>query len=176
VPWASILENRNNEPEAAVSWLMYWYRNFTNEGRGTLHNAAFGGISNISSPGWHNIPEIERNREVMQLDAGFGALSAVLDLLVYQKGETVYVLPKIHRDWWEFDFNGIAVEGGFLIGAKVQKHQTEEITIKSKFGGKLKLAHGLGEIYLLNDVEMDGTILEKEFVPNEEIVLKRIES
>jgi len=175
VPWASILHNRNNEPEAAVSWLMWWYRNFINEGRGTLHNAAFGGVSNISSPGWHNIPEIERNREVMQLDAGFGALSAVLDLLVYQKRGTVYVLPKIHRDWREFDFEGIVVEGGFVIGAEVKNNRTQHITIKSKFGGKLKLAHGLGEQFLLNNKEESDTILEREFDIGEEIVLTRID-
>jgi len=174
VPWASILHNRNNEPEAAVSWLLYWYRNFTNEGRGTLHNAAFGGISNISSPGWHNISEIDRNREIMQLDAGFGALSAVLDLLVYQKRGVVYVLPKIHRDWRKFDFEGIAVEGGFLIGAKVDKHQTQEITIKSKFGGEIRLSHGLGEKYILNGKEMEGMILQRTFEPGEEVILKRI--
>ena len=172
IPWASILHNRNNEPEAAVSWLLYWYRNFLNEGRGTLHNAAFGGISNISSPGWHDIPEIERNREIMQLDAGFGALSAVLDLLVYQKRGVVYVLPNIHRDWREFDFEGIAVEGGFLIGAKVNSNQTQEITIKSKFGGDLKLSHGLGDKYLLNDTQMDGLILERIFEAGEEVVLR----
>ena len=174
VPWAAILHNRNHEPEAAVSWLLYWYRNFINEGRGTLHNAAFGGISNISSPGWHNIPDIDRNREIMQLDAGFGALSAVLDLLVHQKGETAYVLPKIHRDWWEFDFDGILVEGGFLIGATVKNNMTQQITIKSKFGGSLKLAHGLGDEYLLNDVPTTGLILERDFAKGEEIVLSRL--
>ena len=174
VPWAAILHNRNNEPEAAVSWLIYWYRNFLNEGRGTLHNAAFGGISNISSPGWHNIPEIERNREVMQLDAGFGALSAVLDLLVYQKRGIVYVLPKIHRDWREFDFKGIVAEGGFVIGADVKDNKTQKITIKSKFGGPLKLAHGLGDQYKLNDEEVSGAILEREFIAGEEIILTNL--
>jgi hypothetical protein len=174
VPWAAILHNRNNEPEAAVSWLLYWYRNFLNEGRGTLHNAAFGGVSNISSPGWHNIPEIERNREIMQLDAGFGALSAVLDLLVHQKQDVVYVLPKIHRDWKAFDFEGIAVEGGFLVSAKVADHKTQEITVKSKFGGKLQLAHGLGEKYLLRGIEMSDAILELDFQAGEEVVLKSV--
>jgi alpha-L-fucosidase 2 len=174
VPWASILHNRNSEPEAAVNWLIYWYRNFINEGRGTLHNAAFGGVSNISSPGWHNIPEIERNREVMQLDAGFGALSAVLDLLVHQKQGVVYVLPKIHRDWKAFDFEGIAVEGGFLISAKVADNKTQQIAIKSKFGGELSLAHGMDEKYMLNGIEISDTILELEFQPGEEVVLKRV--
>ncbi len=174
IPWASILHNRNNEPEAAVSWLIYWYRNYLNEGRGTLHNAAFGGVSNISSPGWFNISDIEKNREKMQLDAGFGALSAVIDLLVYQKRGTVYVLPKIHRDWRKFDFQGIVVEGGFVIGADVNENKTQKITIKSKFGGALKLAHGLGEQFLLNDVETSGPILEREFVEGEEIVLSRM--
>jgi alpha-L-fucosidase 2 len=174
VPWASILHNRNEEPEAAVSWLHYWYHNFVNEGRGTLHNAAYGGISNISSPGWHNVVGIENNHEVMQLDAGFGALSAVLDLLVHQKGEVVYVLPKIHRDWKSFDFQGIAVEGGFLIGARVEDSMTIEITVHSKFGGRLKLAHGLGEEFLLNKATQSGKLLEREFEVGEKVTLTRI--
>ncbi len=174
VPWASILHNRNNEPDAAISWLVYWYRNFLNEGRGTLHDAAFGGISNISSPGWFNIPEIEKNREKMQLDAGFGALSAVIDLLVYQKRGIVYVLPKIPHNWRKIDFKGIAVEGGFLIGADVANHQTQQITIKSKFGGMLNLAHGLGDKYLINNEEITGDVLEKMFVKDEEVVLQRL--
>ncbi|MCG8309741.1 MAG: hypothetical protein MI975_20265 [Cytophagales bacterium] len=175
VPWASILHNRNMEPEAAVSWLIYWYRNFLNEGRGSLHDAAFRGMSNISSPGWHNITEIDGNREKMQLDASFGALSAVLDLLVYQKRGVVYVLPKIHRDWYEFDFDGIVVEGGFVIGADVKENKTQIITVKSKFGGKLRLAHGLGAQYKLNGQPASGTVLEREFKAGEEIALSRIE-
>lgn len=155
---------------------MYWYRNFLNEGRGSLHDAAFRGMSNISSPGWHNISEIERNREKMQLDASFGALSAVLDLLVYNKRGVVYVLPKIHRDWHEFDFKGVVVEGGFVIGADVKENKAEIITVKSKFGGKLRLAHGLGENYKLDDQETSGEILEKEFEAGEEIILTRIGS
>jgi len=174
VPWASILHNRNHEPEAAVSWLVYWYRNYLNEGRGSLHDAAFQGMSNISSPGWHNVSEIDRNREKMQLDAGFGALSAVIDLLVYQKRGTVYVLPKIHRDWWEFDFEGIVVEGGFVIGAIVKDKKTQSISARSKFGGKLKLAHGLGAEFMLDDQKIAGDILEREFKVGEEIVLSRL--
>lgn len=174
VPWASILHNRNNEPEAAVSWLLYWYRNYLNEGRGTLHDAAFRGMSNISSQGWHNVPDIDNNREKMQLDAGFGALSAVLDLLVYQKRGTVYVLPKIHRDWRGFDFEGIMVEGGFAIGAEVKENKTQKVSIRSNFGGKLKLAHGLGEVFSLDGEERSGVILEREFAKGEEIILTRI--
>ena len=173
VPWASILHNRNNEPEAAVSWLLYWYRNYLNEGRGTLHDAAFRGMSNIVSD-WHNVLDIDQNREKMQLDAGFGALSAVIDLLVYQKRGTVYVLPKIHRDWQEFDFEGIMVEGGFAIGAVVKENKTQSISIKSKYGGKIKLAHGLGSQFLLGDVLESGDILEREFAIDEEVVLTRV--
>ena len=173
VPWASILHNRNNEPEAAVSWLLYWYRNYLNEGRGTLHDAAFRGMSNIVSD-WHNVLDIDQNREKMQLDAGFGALSAVIDLLVYQKRGTVYVLPNIHRDWQEFDFEGIIVEGGFAIGAVVKENKTQSISIKSKYGGKIKLAHGLGSQFLLGDVLESGDILEREFAFSEEVVLTRV--
>jgi hypothetical protein len=174
VPWASILHNRNMQPEAAVSWLKYWYWNFVNEGRGTLHDAAFGGISNISSPGWHNIEDISRNREKMQLDAGFGALSAILDLLVHNNQGTIYVLRKIHRDWTEFDFDGIAVEGAFLIGARVKGGKTQEVSITSKVGGAIKVAHGLGERFLLNGEETEGVLLERDFVEGEKVILSRI--
>ena len=66
----------------------------------------------------------------MQLDAGFGALSAVIDLLVYQKKGTVYVLPKIHRDWKELDFDGIAVLSDKAVTTEIFLNQLVQIPVK----------------------------------------------
>ena len=171
VPWASILHNRFGEPESSVSWLHYWKENFTNEGRGTLHDAAFRGMSNISSPGWHRIADISRNREIMQLDAGFGALSAVFDLLVHEKNGIVHVLPAIHRDWQEFSFEGILVPGGFRIGAVVEGGKTRKVAVHSVYGGRLRLSHGLGERYKIGELVREGSIFDHSFDVDEVLEL-----
>jgi hypothetical protein len=44
---------------------------------------------------------------------------------------------------------------------------------KMKMLNGMKLAHGLGEKYSLNDQEMEGLILERSFEPGEEIILRR---
>jgi hypothetical protein len=172
VPWASILHNRFHGAEAAVAWLHYWRENFVNEGRGTLHNAAHGGVSNISSLGWHHTSAIENNREVMQLDAGFGALSAALDLLVHTTRGTVYVLPDIHRDWKNIEFEGILAEGGFLIDARVRDGKTKYIRVTSQFGGPIRLKHGLGDQYLLNDEAHEGAIFTRTMNAGESMLLR----
>jgi alpha-L-fucosidase 2 len=173
VPWASTLLSRVNNPDGAVSWLHYWKDNFTNEGRGTLHNAAFKGQSLISDGGWFKEKDEKKNREIMQLDAGFGAMTAIYELLVQNREDVIYVLPAIHRDWKNFDFENIGAEGAFQISAKVKEGKIQEIKVKSLAGGTLKLAHNLGEDFLLNGQATKGNILEKQCIIGEEILLKR---
>jgi hypothetical protein len=176
IPWAAILNMRGGRTEAAISWLHWWRENFVNEGRGTLHNAAFNGVSLLGSPTWYKMPDSIPNREVMQLDAGQGAMSAVLELLVQQRQDIVYVIPEVPLAWLnsDFSFENIRAEGGFSIDAKVQNGETIEIKIKAPFGGKLKMAHGLGEKYLLNNDENQGNILERECKKGENLILKKL--
>jgi hypothetical protein len=173
VPWASAIWSRMDNPEAAVQWLHYWHANFTNEGRGTLHNAAFQGTSLIADAVRTKRPANQPNNEIMQLDAGFGALTAVYELLVQNREDVIYVLPSLHRDWQELSFENLGAEGAFRIGAKVSGGRCVEISVKSLAGGKLKLAHGLGDAYLLNGQATNGTLLEKDCQPGEVLLLKR---
>ncbi len=161
VPWASILHNRVGNAEAAISWLHYWHRNFVNEGRGTLHDAAFSGISWIGrSRNMHKIETVEENFERMQLDAGFGAIDAIHHFLVQQRGEVLHVVPSIPRDWDDFGFERIRVEGAFQITARVEDRQRKEIVVKSLAGGSLRLAHYLGEACLADGKRVDGEVIE----------------
>lgn len=173
VPWASTIWSRMNQPEAAVEWLYFWKRVYTNEGRGTLHNAAFPGTSLIADAGWAKAPADRPNREIMQMDAGFGALTAVFELLLQQRGDVLHVLPAIHRDWKEFSFDNLRAEGAFLVSAKVEGGKTGEIRVKSLAGGPLKLAHGLGETFTVNGQPGNGAVFQKEFGKNEEVVLRQ---
>jgi len=173
VPWASILWARSGQTEAAVSWLHWWKENFTNEGRGTLHNAANNGTSALGSAVLAKLPADAPNYEIMQLDAGFGALNAVLEMLVQHRDDAIYVLPDRHRDWQDVQFDNIRTEGAFLVSARVAGGQAREVRVKSLVGGPLRLAHGLGENYLLNGQPSGGAILDRECKAGEELVLKR---
>jgi hypothetical protein len=172
VPWASTLWSRVNNPEAAVSWLHFWKENFTNEGRGTSHNASFKGVSVFSDVGWFRKSQQNQNREIMQLDAGFGALTAVLELLVQQRGEVIEVLPAIHHKWQRLSFERIRAEGAFLISAQVENGQVQGITVEALAGGKLRLAHHLGASYWVNEKAETAEIFEKTMAPGEKINLR----
>ena len=173
VPWASTIWSRMEQPEAAVQWLHFWKTAYTNEGRGTLHNAAFPGTSLIADSGWAKQPADRPNHEVMQLDAGFGALTAVFEMLVQNREDVIYVLPAIHRDWKEASFDNLRAEGAFLVSARVTSGTCQEVRVKSLAGGPLKLAHGLGQTFTVDGQPGNGAIFTKECKVGEELVLRR---
>lgn len=172
VPWAATLQARLNNADAAVGWLHYFKDNYTNEGRGTLHDAAYPGKSLIAAR-WSELPEGAENGEIMQLDGGFGALTATLEILVQNRRDGIYVLPDIPRDWHELTFKKVGAEGAFQIGAVVSTRQTQQVTVHSKKGGKLRLWHGLGQNWQLDDKPMQGEWLEIETAPGQTLVLER---
>ncbi len=173
VPWASTLFARTGNTEAAVSTLHYWNENFVNEGRGTLHNSNKPGASIFYHPIYDKVPEGTSNNEVMQLDAGFGALSAVFELLVQNREDGIYVLPNLHYQWKELSFENIRTEGAFQISANVNEGKVKEIKVKSLAGGTLRLNHGMGDKFLLNGKPVTGSKLEKDCIVGEEIILTR---
>ncbi|MCU0353005.1 MAG: hypothetical protein MUD08_04580 [Cytophagales bacterium] len=175
VPWASVLHNRMNNTETAVSLLHWWHANFVNEGRGTSHNANKFGISVFGQPIWDKLPPNTPNGEIMQLDAGFGALSAVLELLVQQRRDAIHVLPNLHYQWKNVSFRNIRAEGAFTVSAKAVDGRVAEVRVKSLRGGKLRLAHNLGEKYRVGTQPATGGMFEKDCTPGEEIVLTRAE-
>jgi hypothetical protein len=158
VPWASIINSRTERTRAAIEWLHWWKRNFTNEGRGTLHNAAFYGTSLIGSPDYSKYPVGKDHNEIMQLDAGFGALTAVYELLLQNRRGVIYVLPDIPFQWKNLSFENILTEGAFLFSAEVRDGKIKQITITSQHDGPVRIAHGLGNNCLVNGQKKAGAI------------------
>jgi hypothetical protein len=139
VPWAAMIHARCDNPDAAVAWLHIWNEAFTNSGGASLHNANFPGLSALSDSPW-------RDRDIMQLDGRFGALSAVMNLLVQDWDNEIRVLPRLPHGWTELSFDGISAPGGFLIGATVQSGRISEVRVMSKFGNPLLLRIGTGPV------------------------------
>ncbi|MFZ5941183.1 MAG: glycosyl hydrolase family 95 catalytic domain-containing protein [Bacteroidota bacterium] len=172
IPWASVIHSRTGNSEAAVGWLHYWKEHYTNNGRGTLHDADYPGFSMITSPCWEKT-ESEMH-EIMQLDGGFGALNAVLELLVSNRQGKIYVLPDLHRDWKDLSFTGVLAEGAFLIDAKVENGRITMIRVKSLKGGELKLVPGIRENFLLNGQSFNGEVVRKDMKTGEVLEIRAL--
>ncbi|MEN9938580.1 MAG: hypothetical protein RLZZ387_5159 [Chloroflexota bacterium] len=171
VPWASVLCARTGMPDAALQWLRWWKDAFTNEGHGTLHNGAFPGVTSIW--GW---PRDERGelREIMQMDAGLGAVTAVQELLVQCRGDVVAVLPGLPRSWQALSFDGVWAEGGFRVGATVAGGRVAEVRVESTGGGRLRLAHGIGGRWELDGAAHEGPLLDVETRPGQALVVRAL--
>jgi len=174
VPWASIIHSRLNNVRGAIEWLHWWKRNFTNEGRGTLHNAAFQGTSLISSPDYSSFEINDEHREIMQLDAGFGALTAVYEILVQDRLGVIHVMPGIPNEWKNVSFNRILTEGGFLISAKINNGIRSEVNIIAQHEGSIRIAHGMGEKLMVNGILTEGSIINLKAQAGQEFILTPI--
>ncbi len=170
VPWASLLHSRTGNTEAAVGWLHYWKDHYTNKGRGTLHDADYPGFSTITSPCWEKYDG--SMHEIMQLDAGFGALNAVFDLLVSYRQGIIHVLPGLHRDWKDLSFKGILTEGAFLVDATVKDGEIVYIRVTSVKGGELVLAPAMKGTILVNGSQFRGKIIRRKMTAGEVLELK----
>jgi hypothetical protein len=173
IPWASIIHNRMGNTEAAVSWLHYWKENFVNEGRGTLHNTTNLGMAIMNEPIWaKEIGNGKKNHEIMQLDAGLGAVSAILDLLVKETEQGIYILPNPHWRWKNISFQRIRTAGGFLMDANMKDGVAKQIKVTANLDAPIILHHGLGNSYLLNGKKMEGKILQKDCKAGEMLLLE----
>lgn len=173
VPWAAMLMSRTNQSEASVNWLTHWKTNFVNEGRGTLHDANTHGQSLLSSDVFAKKDSISEINEVMQLDAGFGALTAVYELLLQNRADGLHVLPGLHAAWDELTFTDVWAEGGFKVSATVDQQQVVEVIVEATRADSLRLHHNLGETWTLNGANQSGAVLKKECEVGERLVLRR---
>ncbi len=176
IPWASILCARCGLADAAVTWLRWWKMLYTNEGHGTLHNSDFSGCAfwtddALNTEDFRKSPAF---REVMQIDAAMGAVTAVMELLVQCRQDGVYVLPRLPRHWRQLTFDGIRTEGAFLVGATVRGRRVVEVRVKSLAGQPLELAHGIEGAWSLNGVRQNGPRLSCATKAGEELKLEAV--
>ena len=142
LPWASMIASRCNLADAAVAWLHWWRNGFVNAGRAPLHDAAFPGISDIGSPDPIETPAEDHPHEIMQCDAAMGAISAIAELLVQVRGDTLWVTPALPATWRDFSFDGVRVEGGFRVGATIEGGYVREIRLQNDRDAVARLAWG----------------------------------
>jgi hypothetical protein len=137
VPWASMIHSRLGNGDAAEIMLELLLRNFTNKGHGSLHDCDISGFSIMGHPPFAGIPG---RSEIMQMDAGMGAVTAVQDMLTHTRGDVVHIFPGVPAGWKDVSFKDMPCGGGFLVSAVRENGKTVSVTVKSLRGGSLKIA------------------------------------
>lgn len=151
-PWAAIIQARMGFKEAPAMLLDIWRKVFINEGYATAYLPQFEGLSA------HRRADMKKPRktnEIMQLDGTMGGATAILEMLVHQKGDTVYLFNAIPDEWSDVSFKNIYLPNAFTISSQRKNGHISSISVKSLHGGLLKLV-------------VEGTMKEFHFTPGEE--------
>lgn len=113
MPWAAMLHTRFNNGPMTELTLDIWRRVFVNPGGGTLHDPAFDGFSALCFGG---------HRDIMQMDATMGAVTAIQDLLLHARQDTIHLFAGASPNWDNASFTRMPAPGGLLISASRQRH------------------------------------------------------
>ena len=119
-PWAAIIQTRMGFKEAPAVLLNLWKEIFINEGMATVYLPRFQGITAHRREDMLKPPE---TNEIMQLDGTMAGATALIEMLVHQKGDTVYLFRGIPEKWYDLSFKNIRLPGTFSISASQKKRE-----------------------------------------------------
>ncbi|MGB9594781.1 MAG: glycosyl hydrolase family 95 catalytic domain-containing protein [Candidatus Poribacteria bacterium] len=156
MPWASIIHSRLGNGEAAEAILELWKRFFTNEGNGTLHDVRYPGIS-IMGMG-------RTGGEIMQIEAGMGAITAVQEMLLHSAKGIIKIFPAIPDHWRNASFYGMRAEGAFLVSAKYKDGQITKIEVFSEKGSLLRIYNNISK----------AVLVKRDYLGTEEVISDEI--
>ncbi len=138
VPWASILQSRVGNGDAAELLLEIWDRAFCNEGHNTLHNPAFTGISQMglwsgimTPPPSDRLVDDDSNTEIMQLEASGAAVEAVVEMLVHDKQGVLQLFKGAPSSWRDCSFEGVLAPGGVMVSARRIDGEVQEVVLQA---------------------------------------------
>jgi hypothetical protein len=141
IPWASIMHSRLGNGEAAEMLLKIWRKFFTNEGHGTLHDVNYPGIS-VMGMGRSK----DKSREIMQIEAGMAAVTAVQEMLLHTAKGVTRIFPGVPDSWRSVSFKGMRTEGAFLVSARMKAGKITKVRIFSENGLSLKIQNNISEV------------------------------
>jgi hypothetical protein len=169
MPWASQIHTRLNNADMAVLIIEIWRRVFTNEGGGTLHDCNFPGLTLLGA----RDPGVPPEHEIMQMDAGMGITTAILDLLCHDRRGVVHLFAGCPAEWRDVSFDGIRVPGGFLLSAsRVAGRAAEVRALATSRAGTLRIRNPfVAATALPEGVRLVGNELHLSLNPGESIAI-----
>jgi hypothetical protein len=137
---------------------------FMNEGHASLHDARFPGLTIY----W-------RRKDLMQIEAALAASAAVLEMLAFVSRGKARLFVGAPAAWTDASFEGLRVEGAFLVGAERRDGRVARLTVRAEAGGRLALVNPWpGEARLVRGrraARVAGPVLAVSLRPGEEATL-----
>jgi hypothetical protein len=172
MPWASMIHSRMGNGQMAELLLEIWERVFTNSGRGTLVDFDFPGFTLMGGP--LSLGDGVRRGEIMQIDAGMGAVAAIQDMLMHTRRGVVHVFPGVPARWHDVELGPMPCEFGCRISARRKDDRLVEVGIQADRDTVLRLANPFGQgCHLAGALQGDqnAPVLELTLKAGEKVVL-----
>jgi len=174
-PWAAAIHARFGNAEAAQLMLEAFDAIYTNEGHGTLHDCHAPGLSLMG------IGATRRRRErpeIMQMDGGMGAVSAVQEMLLHTRRGVNYLFAGAPARWREAAFSRMRTDGAFLVSAERHDGEVTAVKVECPAGGEFRLRNPWGEAPARvrrgrRTQRLGGPVLTVPTAPGEEVVIER---
>jgi alpha-L-fucosidase 2 len=78
---------------------------------------------------------------IMQSEATMAATTAVMEMLAHTRRGVLHIFPAVPQHWQSASFEGLRVEGAFLVSAWRESRQTRRIEIASEAGATLTVVN-----------------------------------
>jgi hypothetical protein len=122
--------------DAPAILLNLWKEIFINEGMATAYLSRFQGLTA------HRRADMLKPREtneVMQLDGTMAGATAIIEMLVHQRGDTVYLFKGVPDKWLDINFKNVRLPGAFAVSAVRRNGKLVSVKVKSFKGGTLRI-------------------------------------
>ena len=128
--WAAQLNSHFKQPENAEMLLEIFSKLFTNKGGGTLHDAAFSGFTLLGD--W-------QRGEVMQIDGGMGAVSAIQEMFLYDCCGVLHIGDGVPAHWRNAEVKDMPAPGGFRVSAEFVKGRGVSMSVTASRKGVCRI-------------------------------------
>lgn len=126
-PWYACIAARAGSSERALEKLEIFVKAFVSRNGFNLN----GDYRNLGYSAYTYRP--------FTLEANFGAVQAVHEILLQSWGSTIRVFPAVSTRWANVSFDDLRAEGGFRVSAKREGGRTRFVRIQADAGGLLRL-------------------------------------
>lgn len=140
-PWAAMIQARWGFRDAPARLLDIWRHLFLNESLATVYLPRFRGLTSHRR---EDMAKPKATSEIMQLDGTMAGATALIELLVHERGGIIYLFPGAPDGWADAAFEGVHLPGGVVIGAERRAGRLVRIRLRSAAAQTVRLDPGDG--------------------------------